>query len=1288
MSTFDDFSISNSISKGSLFEDDNFTDAAMEDALRQKDRPISDERIRNRTWIRNTYQVISEAISGGMGDVWKVHHKTWDVDLAMKRPQALFFSEAGPKKKRVFIRECENWIQLGLHPNIVTCYYVREISGVPSVFSEWMDRGSLKDCIKNRTLYEGEDEEVTERILDIAIQSAWGLSYSHEHDLIHQDIKPGNLLLTGTWETKVADFGLAQAGRAAQTEDGSDLTVSAALSPEAVSPEKGPLPRRRFGYSLQYCPKEQEEGAEPEPWMDIYSWAVTVLEMYTEGCEWETGARVKEEFDRILTKVRRKIPEGMPALLEKCIRSGESLTFPEIISELEKIYADTMKHAYERVQPRAAADSADSMNNYALSFYDLGRKEKAYRLWSEAFRKDSRSVPAAYNTALYGYRQGLLDDLAAVEQVRTVVPPGAGNPDAYLALARIQAECRDTGLLETLDKMKELFPETDSQEELVSLREAQEKNRPEEIYQYKNPESGMVEISPDEQYLLVHSGETDKAEGVRFMGAGDRKEISSMVRFPDSFEPAEVRIRVSKNHQYCFGSYMKDPYVYRWKTADGEQTLAMVMRKLPGEEIAAYSIDDSGTNILLASNRGRLVFKDAESGESRALDPVAGNFAVSMSSSGKWGLAAIYEQDQVIIQGFKEEKHLEIPVKRPSWSGFVMQDEAVLTVSEDVPPRLCLHDTQTGELRFEAPFPRFSEFTGRQRQVSVSCDGRRVMFGMDNGFLVFSVPDHRWLFTLTQEHTGLHRNLIVKGYLTGDGSHIYLSTFMSELKGYRLPEFTQDSPWILSRIRSVRKNLEEEDQFARACADAHSAMDRDELETALSCLGEAGEVGAGKYKTESAYMDLVREIAPRCSISGLRRPYMIDSHSIFHDEISSLSISPDGKWICALSTAGGMAVLETDSGRVVYRDRYRRHAHLKKVQWVGHTFYSIVIGKSRNPFSREGDQKIKTGPGDGPGSDGFMGISSKGLDLLGTPGGQVYAFDMDEYCRTAEHEHAEMSVTETGGLTIFDLQEPFLREDQVTDFIAEQNGTAFFYRKNEGGVYRCSGRNDARMLFLTEGDFQITGSCISPDGSRALQTLADMMNLRKQDSTSSCAFLYDTHTGKILKSAVRTGITAACSFTEDGKSYLIGDTLYSLTDGTRRQFDFSNDCHVHFLENRFIAALGKNKKLQVFQLETGELLLEAEAAENPSALTCSPDGTTLYMGDAKGELTVWFWDHLYEPRRNPEPEAAAAIAETAGALRAAEMSGTAEPAKETAEGTKQEEPQKTSFLGRLFRRRR
>ena len=95
--------------------------------------------------LAGLYRVECPAIKGGMGVVYRVHHNEWNVDLAMKRPYSrLFTSDLSHTQ---FIEECNAWIKLGIHPNIVVCYYVREIEKIPSIFSEWMDGGSLRQWI-------------------------------------------------------------------------------------------------------------------------------------------------------------------------------------------------------------------------------------------------------------------------------------------------------------------------------------------------------------------------------------------------------------------------------------------------------------------------------------------------------------------------------------------------------------------------------------------------------------------------------------------------------------------------------------------------------------------------------------------------------------------------------------------------------------------------------------------------------------------------------------------------------------------------------------------------------------------------------------------------------------------------------------------------------------------------------------------------------------------------------------------------------------------------------------
>ena len=406
-------SLTNSITKGDLNEEFTITPVPIVPGKGEIPKTLSNEQIRRGDRILETYTVMQDGIPGGMGSVWCVHHEGWNVDLAMKRPHPKYFAEGSVKRKENFVRECENWIGLGLHPNIVACYYVREIGGVPSIFSEWMNGGSLKDRIGDGSLYAGTDEEVQERILDIAIQTARGLRYSHENKLIHQDVKPGNILLTDNWDAKVADFGISQAQ--------SQLT----LAEDQATPLSS-------GYTPAYCPAEQANGEAPAPWMDVYAWALTVLEMYV-GKEhsgtnrlWYSGAEAGQNCRAYFDKSSLPIPEAMKNLLLECLRKGTDRVptdfgsprdFAFVEKELLEIYHEQTKTNYPRTAVRGVSDILDYLNNCALSFLDLGMKEKAEQCWDRALEKGGGSRDTLINYTVYSWRKGALDDEKALKRL-------------------------------------------------------------------------------------------------------------------------------------------------------------------------------------------------------------------------------------------------------------------------------------------------------------------------------------------------------------------------------------------------------------------------------------------------------------------------------------------------------------------------------------------------------------------------------------------------------------------------------------------------------------------------------------------------------------------------------------------------------------------------------------------------------------------------------------------------------------------------------------------------------
>ena len=213
--------------------------------------------------ILDLYEVRDVVVSGGMGLVYRVLHRGWNAELAVKAPrQKLVDSPIGVRN---FEAEAEAWVGLGLHPHTVNCVYVRRLGGLPRVFAEWVDGGSLADAVEEQRIYQGGPQVALRRILDVAIQCAWGLEHAHQHGLIHQDVKPANVMLTRDGTVKVTDFGLAKARAAAgeSTVGRPGMSLLAGYSgwtPEYGSPEQGAADAGQAGVVLTRA-------------TDVWSWA-------------------------------------------------------------------------------------------------------------------------------------------------------------------------------------------------------------------------------------------------------------------------------------------------------------------------------------------------------------------------------------------------------------------------------------------------------------------------------------------------------------------------------------------------------------------------------------------------------------------------------------------------------------------------------------------------------------------------------------------------------------------------------------------------------------------------------------------------------------------------------------------------------------------------------------------------------------------------------------------------------------------------------------------------------
>jgi serine/threonine-protein kinase len=157
------------------------------------------------------FLLVKKIGEGGMGTVYEAQQVSLDRVVALKVP-ALHLTKDKRFVKR-FQREARVMALLD-HPHILRCYTFGEAHGHHYLAMELASAGSLDDWIERLGHLSVADA------LHAIIAAAAGLQHAHDQNLVHRDIKPGNILITGKGLVKVSDLGLAKA----MTEE--DLTLT------------------------------------------------------------------------------------------------------------------------------------------------------------------------------------------------------------------------------------------------------------------------------------------------------------------------------------------------------------------------------------------------------------------------------------------------------------------------------------------------------------------------------------------------------------------------------------------------------------------------------------------------------------------------------------------------------------------------------------------------------------------------------------------------------------------------------------------------------------------------------------------------------------------------------------------------------------------------------------------------------------------------------------------------------------------------------------------------------
>src|SRR5271155_2610338 len=227
------------------------------------------------------YLVTEKIGAGGMGIVYRARDQRLNRDVAIKVLPPGKLKDDAPRKR--FRKEALALAKLN-HPNIGTIYDFDTQDNVDFLVMEYIQGETLAQRLAKGSLPEKE-------LIPLALQVAAALEEAHEHGIVHQDLKPGNIMVTPKGQAKVLDFGLA---KLLDADGGAELTQTLSHTDGA-----GTLP---------YMSPEQLRSEPVDPRSDIFAAGAVLYELNSGHRPFEEK-RAPQLIQQILNEPPRPLHE-------------------------------------------------------------------------------------------------------------------------------------------------------------------------------------------------------------------------------------------------------------------------------------------------------------------------------------------------------------------------------------------------------------------------------------------------------------------------------------------------------------------------------------------------------------------------------------------------------------------------------------------------------------------------------------------------------------------------------------------------------------------------------------------------------------------------------------------------------------------------------------------------------------------------------------------------------------------------------------------------------------------
>jgi serine/threonine protein kinase len=261
------------------------------------------------------FHVLRRLGQGGMGVIYAVRHRGLGIDCAMK-----LMSSLAPEAFERFEQEAQSVARLNDNPHVVRVYDFDKLrSGEPYLLMELL-RGEDLDHILRR-----EHAIAPSTAIRYLVQACRALAEAHRLNIIHRDIKPGNLFLHeppgGPPVVKVLDFGIAKL-RIEDETNASGLTHGALL-----------------GTPLYMAP-EQWRGERVDERTDIWSLGVVLYQMIEGRVPFDGKTRWDLQLNIVQaapSPIRATSDEGIQRAISRCLEKDPANRFPDVVALAEAL---------------------------------------------------------------------------------------------------------------------------------------------------------------------------------------------------------------------------------------------------------------------------------------------------------------------------------------------------------------------------------------------------------------------------------------------------------------------------------------------------------------------------------------------------------------------------------------------------------------------------------------------------------------------------------------------------------------------------------------------------------------------------------------------------------------------------------------------------------------------------------------------------------------------------------------------------------------------------------------